>query len=329
MTPKEAYNLLDVPSEISGDDLKKKYKELCFKYHPDKYKKDPDKFKKINEAYQLITDYRQNPQKYEPKNPGVWANVPDIAQDFFINLGFENEWSQPSAPPPQIRILVELSFHESVMGCTKDITYKRLNKCKTCDGTGLKKTGNGCDGCDGFGRVTTNSRGVIFQSVCTKCSGRDVAQNKCEECNGNRYIEETRTGTVNIPQGSKSGDTLRLLREGNFVGKSFFGDSYTDVFINVKVTPHTTMRLEESNVYSNCKITLLEALEGTSKEIETVYGVKKITIKSGSRHSDQIKIPNCGVKSKNGWHIVQLDVQYPEDLNVLIGVLKDGIHNSV
>jgi molecular chaperone DnaJ len=329
MTPHEAYKTLDVSADISDDDLKKKYKELCFKYHPDRYKEDPNKFKVINEAYQLICDYRQNPAKYEPQKPGFWGNVQDIAPDFFVNFGFENEWSQPRVQPTNIRLNVNISFYESVKGCNKEITYKRTLKCDGCDGIGIKKTGNGCDGCDGFGRVTTNNRGVIFQSACSKCNGKNVKQNRCEKCRGKRHLEENRTGSITVPPGTSNGDILRLMGEGNFAQRGFFGDTYTDVFVSVSVKPHATMHQKEGHVYSTLKISLLEALEGVTKEIETVYGVKQVTVKAGSRHSDQIKIPECGVKTRNGMHIVQLDVDYPEDLSKLIGALKDGVHNTV
>lgn len=329
MTPQEAYKVLDVSAEISDDDLKKKYKELCFKYHPDKYKEDPNKFKVINEAYQLVTDYRANPSKYEPQKSGFWGNVSDIAPDFFVNFGFENEWSKPRTAPTHVRLSLNISFHESIKGCNKEITYSRIIKCNTCDGIGIKKTGNGCDSCDGFGRSTTNNRGVIFQSTCAKCSGKNVKQSKCDKCNGKRHFEETRTGTIAVPAGTANGDVLRLVGEGNFVQKSFFGDTYTDVFVTVNVAAHPTMQLKDADVFSILKISLLEALEGVSKEIETVYGVKTVTVKPGSRHSDQIKIPHCGVSNRNGMHIVQLDVDYPEDISKLIGVLKDGIHNPV
>ena len=328
MTPQAAYKVLEVSADISDEDLKKKYKELCFKYHPDKYKEDPNKFKVINEAYQLITDYRQNPAKYEPQKPGFWANMPDISPDFFVNLGFENEWAQPKTIS-HIKLSIDVSFHDAVKGCTREITYTRTLKCPTCDGIGFKKTSNGCDSCDGFGRVTINNNGMIFQSSCQKCSGKNVKQTKCDKCNGKRHLEETRTGAISVPAGSKHGDVLRLMGEGNFAQKSFFGDTYTDVFVSVNVAAHDSMQLKGTDVYSSMKLSLLEALEGVTKEVETVYGMKEITVKPGSRHSDQIKIPGCGVKSRNGMHVVELDVHYPEDLSKLIGVLKDGIHNPV
>jgi molecular chaperone DnaJ len=177
MTPQEAYKILDVSQDISDDDLKKKWKNLAKDYHPDLYKEDPNKFKQINEAYQLVKDYRANPNKYQPNmQGGFWNTVVDLGDIFFNNGGdfFNNGGDDEDRlpPPKHIKITVEISFQESVLGCTKEVAYDRNLKCTLCQGSGGKKLGNGCDQCDGFGRKTINNKGMIFQTSCAKCFGK-------------------------------------------------------------------------------------------------------------------------------------------------------------
>lgn len=332
MTPQEAYKFLEVPSNLSDDELKQKYKELAKKYHPDIFKEDPDKFKKINEAYQLVTDYRAHPEKYEPRmtqGGGFWNNVVDLG-DIFFGGGdfFRNTQDEERIPQVHIKVPLEITFHESVMGCTKEISYNRNVKCSLCQGAGSKHTGNGCDSCDGFGRVTVNNKGMIFQTSCFKCSGKNTKKTKCVACSGKKVLNDKRTGMVNVPAGSIDNETLRLVGEGNYAGRHIMGDSFTDVFIQLKVAPYSGMTLKDKkNVHSMLTISLLEALEGITKEVETIYGNKEITIKAQSRHNEKIEIANCGVQNANGSHIIELNVEYPTDITTLVGVLKDASNN--
>lgn len=326
----EAYLILEISKDISDDELKKTYKKLARKYHPDIYKDDPEKFKQINEAYQLITDFREHPEKYQPKpsQGGFWSNVVDLGEIFFNRGDFFRQSSEESVSfrATNINIKINLSFHESVLGCTKEISYNRNIKCKFCNAQGMKHIGNGCASCDGFGIVTTNNKGMIFQTICSKCNGKGVKKEKCEKCKGKRILEDKRTGNISVPPGSTNGDKLRLAGEGHFVKTHFF-DVYSDVNIQLIIEPYKDMVMNGNNILTKCKISLLEALEGTTKVIETVYGNKDITIPPQSRHSDEIKIPTCGVKGTDGVHIVYLNVEYPNDVSKIIEVLKDNTHN--
>lgn len=331
MTPQEAYKFLDVSDSISDDELKTKYKELARKYHPDVFKEDPEKFKKINEAYQLVTDFRTNPNKYPPKiqnGGGFWGSIVDLG-DIFFNGGdfFRNASDEEDNLPTisHIKITLNISFQESILGCIKDVAYNRNLKCSLCQGAGSKKTGNGCDKCDGFGRRTINNTGMIFQTSCDKCFGKNTKKDICAACFGKRFLNDKRAGQINVPPGTANDETLRLVGEGNYAGRHLMGDNYTDVFVHIKVEPYKKMLLKDKkDVYSEINISLLEALEGVTKEVETLYGDKEIIIKPQSKHSDRINIPKCGVKNTDGVHIIQLNVDYPTDITTLVGVLKDA-----
>jgi molecular chaperone DnaJ len=151
---------------------------------------------------------------------------------------------------------------------------------------------------------------------------------KCVACSGKKVLNEKREGKINIPAGSINNETLRLGGEGNYAGRHIMGDNYTDVFVHIKVIPYKNMTLKnKKDVHSELNISLLEALEGTTKEVETLYGNKEITIKPQSKHSDQISISKCGVTNTNGAHIIQLNVEYPADITTLVGVLKNAGNN--
>ena len=324
MTPQEAYAILGVQEDISDEDLKKIYRDNAKKYHPDVNKNDPNKFKQINEAYQLIIDFRTNPNKYAPKTQqGFWNNI--NFNDIFQGIG-GNPFGQVKQSVHHIIpiiIKIDVSFHESILGCQKEIKYNRSIKCNTCDGAGSKSIKNDCKNCNGFGQCTQQQRGMIFQVGCPKCKGQGIKQEQCNICKGKSTLDDQRSGNINIPAGSNNGDVLRMAGEGNFSGQSVFGDSYSDVNIHINVKSHPIMSLKNKDVYSEYKISLLEAFEGKILDIETVYGNKTITIKPGSRHSDQIKIPSCGVKDSNGMHIVQLNVEYPTNIDKLIEILRN------
>ncbi len=327
MDIQSAYKTLEVSPNISDDELKKKYKELAKKYHPD-VSKDPETFKKINESYQLIKDYRENPHKYEPKIniPQSWGNIDSIFSNF-VDFGVNNWTNQKYVS--DITLNLTIDFKKSITGFDHEVVYDRNVVCVNCQGNGFIRIKNDCTNCDGFGRVSINNRGMIIQSICGKCRGKNVNQNDCNDCNSEGTIKEKRTGQVHIPAGIKNNSVLRVNGAGNFAGQGPWGDSYTDLLINVKVSKHETMKLVNQDVHSKLKLTLLEAIEGSDKDVETVYGVKKITIPPKSRNADQIKIPKCGVQNTNGMHVINLDVVYPDDISGIIEVLKNGVSNSV
>lgn len=335
MTPQEAYSILEVSSDISESDLKSKFKKLAAKYHPDVFKDEPDKFRKINEAYQTILDYREHPEKYEERNFGNWSsvgvNLGDIffgnASPFFRRADPEEDNSYTHFSP--IELQINVSFEESILGCDKQISYHRFIKCAACDGKGAKYISNGCDSCDGFGRVIKKSHGMIMQSSCSKCASLGVKKEECKVCKRTKTAKEEINGNISIPPGAKNNDVLRLANRGHFIGKTMFHDQYTDVLIKVKVPKHDNMWLSDINVYSDCYITLLEALEGSSKTIDTVYGEKEIIVPIKSKNLQELVIDKCGVKGTDGKHIVRLIVDYPDDVAPLVKVLKDGISNSV
>src|SRR5271165_971947 len=231
MNIQEAYNALEVKDNISDTDLKSIYKKLAKKYHPDVYKEDTTKFSKINEAYQLITDYRKNPEKYNPP-----SRSPFGGGGFNINLndifggGFSRS-QQVEMNVPSIYLNTKISFKESVLGVEKELAYKKNIKCNGCDGKGKEAQSNGCNVCNGFGRIIEQQGNMHFTSGCNKCHGRDIKFKDCIKCKSKGALEVDVNAKINVPPGNST--TLRIQGAGNFMGSGPFGDSYSDVFLNV------------------------------------------------------------------------------------------------
>jgi len=335
MDLKEALNVIGLPKTASADEFKVKYKELAKKFHPDIYKEDPNKFKRINEAYQLIQDYKVNPDKYDRPppsmhNPGGFRRV-DIdgfsinLDDFFTNAGVqtpEKEKSKTFSYGP-LNVPTTISFKESVIGVNKDISYKKYIKCPHCNARGSQSTGNGCQSCNGFGRILSNNKGMVFTKVCTKCYGKDIKVESCNPCSSLGVMEVESNVTIHIPPGTINNATLRLKGAGHYLGSNVFGDAHADVYVFVSVIPQEGLTLEGSHVVSHLKLSLLEALTGCTKEIRTIYDTQEVEVPIKSKNKDEIHLHGKGVVSASGVQRVIFDVEYPSDTDDLIKYLKN------
>lgn len=308
MNLKEAYSTLGLPSGSSPEDVKKKYKELATKYHPDVDKSEGanGRFQKINEAYQVITSgNKDEPIDWNPfvrRGPGGFHFRKEIQADI-------------------IALYTSISFKESVFGCKQDIKYKRNIKCSDCGGIGSKFIHNGCETCGGRGQITQQMRGMIIVQDCPKCQGK-VATQDCKTCDSNGTIESEASVSVTVPGGIMDNNILRLSGMGNFVGNFGPIDQYTDVHLHIHVISEPGLSLIGPNVVSSLQISLLEAIVGCTKNVKTVLGNREININPLSKNKDEIYIPGLGVNQK-GSHVTILDIKYPEDTNKLIDALKE------
>lgn len=323
MNISEAYSILGVSEDISDEELKKIHRKLSFEFHPDKYKEDPNKLKTINEAHQLILDHRQNPAKYAPQQAQGFGfvDIGDIFSSFMGRTGANPQHRSQQPPSTSINI----SFRESVLGCQKTITYKRNSKCSECNGKGLEFLSNGCKECDGFGKKTTNRPGMTFQTQCNKCHGTNVKNKKCQVCNVKGYVEGEVSCSITVPAGVPNGVNMELPHAGHFQGNNgIFGDTYTSVNIKVNVEPIAGLELVGQDVVSKLNIPLVEALTGKKALVETIDGVKEISIPPLVQNRDEIDISGMGVAGKGKQRVV-INVEYPKDVSKLIDSLKENV----
>jgi molecular chaperone DnaJ len=324
MNISEAYKILEVDENISDEDLKKKYKSLARKYHPDFYKDDPEKFKKINEAHQTILDFKLNPHKHQQGfsggNPFEGFNI--NINDIFNNIGgFGGQSRKQHRHLPEIIIPVSLTFKESVCGSEKEIDYKRFKKCGVCGGEGEKKIKNDCKSCNGLGKSTTTNRGSVFIQNCNVCKGQGIKTEKCIKCSDG-LIEESIHNKIHIPVGAVNNAILKLRGAGHYTGDSMFGESYSDISIKVSVEKDDDLYIKDNDVICPISISLLEALEGKKLNVKTVYGEREINIPVLAKNKEEIIIPGCGLKNTNGTQRVILNVNYPENIENLLNLLK-------
>jgi molecular chaperone DnaJ len=321
MNYREACEVLGVSTEASDEEAKKKYRELTKKYHPD-VNKDPsatDKFKQINEAYSTFQKKEEesffSQDSHNSGNP--FAD--------FINSAFNINQNQQQQPV-DIKIPLNITFEESILGTSQKIQYKRNIKCVPCNGSGNipKNNPNACKECGGRGVKTVSQGHMIYTQMCSSCRGQNTLTDKCGSCNGRAAKETECTYSVEIPEGVEHGNVLRMPGAGNYFRHQMMGiEQYLDAYVIINVSPKEGFSLRNGNdVVSTVKISLLEALEGATKELPTIHGNASVKINSNIKNKDEIRLNNYGVKSKNGSHVFQVIVEYPTDTAKLIQALK-------
>jgi molecular chaperone DnaJ len=219
MNLKDAYKTLGLNERATEEEVKKKYKELTRKYHPDVNKEEDadSKFKKINEAYQTI----KNPPSIQEGNFGnnPFNGNPFNGNPFNGNPFTSNHFRQQRRDMPEhITLHTNISFQESVLGVKKNINYTRKVKCGSCDGHGEIKLDNGCTKCKGRGQISITRGSMVFIQTCDKCYGRTSVED-CKTCSSTGSLEADVNITVTIPGGVMDGNILRLANIGHFIGQ--------------------------------------------------------------------------------------------------------------
>lgn len=317
MNLKEAYSILEISPEATPEEAKKQYRKLTKRYHPD-VNKEPDaeaKFKKINEAYQVVSTGKSTDREemhWQPQQSG-----------FNPFAGFGGQMHNED----NVQLEVTISFKESVLGCTKDLKISRKHKCDSCDGKGTTPIPNGCTRCGGKGEISGRKGNLVFTTTCTACGGR-VSRRQCKKCSGKGRDLTESTMTISIPAGVPDNSRLRLAGMGHFMGNIMFVDQYTDAHLHVHVTAEDGLSLMGKDVAYTLELSLLEALQGCDKEVNTIKGHQTVQVPPRSRNAEEIIMPGLGVAGRGNQRVI-LDVKYPEDTHHLIDVLNKSLNWKV
>ena len=343
---RDYYEVLGVSKGASEDEIKKAYKKLARKYHPDMNpgdKEAEEKFKEVNEANEVLS----NPEKKAKYDQFGFAGVDpnygagqggyggaggfdfgDLGDIFgsFFGGGFGGGGRRnPNAPQrgESIRASLSVDFTEAAFGCEKSITIDRSEQCPTCKGKGCAPgtTPEVCTQCHGTGTVTQAQRtpfGMMqSQTVCPKCRGKgQIIHQPCPDCRGAGAVRKRRTIQVNIPAGIDNGQTISLRGQGHS-GKN--GGPAGDLLITVMVRPHEIFRRDGTAVFCEAPITFTQAVLGGTLEIPTIDGKVKYDIPEGTQTGTVFRLRGKGIPVLNGRgrgdQYVTVNIETPRNLN--------------
>ena len=339
------YEVLGIQKGASEDEIKKAYKKLARKYHPDMNpgdKEAEEKFKEVNEANEVLSDPEKKARYDQFGFAGVdpnygagagggaygggfdFGDLGDIFGSFFGG-GFGGQRRNPNAPQrgESIRASVSISFTEAAFGCEKSVTIERSEQCPTCKGSGCAPgtTPEICPDCHGSGTVQTRRQtpmGVFASNgPCRKCGGTGrLIHQPCSDCRGSGAVRKRRTIKVNIPAGIDHGQTISLRGQGG-AGKN--GGPAGDLLITVMVQPHEIFRRDGVDVFCEAPITFTQAVLGAELEIPTIDGKVKYSIPEGTQTGTVFRLKGKGVPVLNGRgrgdQYVTVVIETPRSLN--------------
>ena len=346
---RDYYEVLGVDRGADDATLKKAYRKLAKKYHPDMNPGDKEaeaKFKEATEAYGVLSDpdkRRQYDQfghaAFENGGGGAGAggfggfdfgggDMGDIFGDIFGDLfgggGSRRRANNGPMKGANLRAVVHITFEEAVFGCQKELEINLKDTCTTCHGTGAKPgtSPETCSKCNGTGQITYTQQ-TMFGSVrnvttCPDCGGTGkIIRDKCTVCRGTGYTSSRKRIQVNIPAGIDDGQSIRIREKGE---PGVNGGPRGDLLVEVQVTRHPIFQRQDMNIFSTAPITFAQATLGGDVKISTVDGDVLYTVKPGTQTDTKIRLKGKGVPSLRnsnvrGDHYVTLVVQTPTKLN--------------
>ena len=343
---RDYYEVLGVSRGASEDEIKKAYKKMARKYHPDLNPGDKtaeEKFKEVNEAYEVLSDADKKARYDQYGHAGVdpnfgaggfgggfdgsfdFGDLGDIFGSFFGGGFGGGRRTNPNAPQrgESIRMSIAISFEEAAFGCEKAVTVERYETCDTCHGNGCAPgtSPEVCPDCHGTGTVQVRRQtpmGVFAtSSPCPKCGGKGrIIHQPCKDCRGSGMVRKKKTIQASIPAGIDNGQTISIRGQGN-AGKN--GGPAGDLLITITVRPHELFRREGTSVLCEAPITFTQAVLGAELEIPTIDGKVNYTLPEGTQSGTTFRLKGKGIPSINGRgrgdQYVTVYIETPKNLN--------------
>ena len=353
MSKRDFYDILGVTKNATAEEIKKAYRKLAIKYHPDKNPDDKsaeDKFKEGAEAYEVLSNPEKKQRYDQYGHAGVGGaaggggyggggmNMEDIFSQFGDIFGggggspfdsfFGGSQSRGGggrrvAKGSNLRIKVKLTLEEIANGAEKKIKVNKQIACKTCDGSGAKDKNavSTCKTCGGSGAVRRVTNTILGQmqttATCPTCHGNgQQITAKCGACHGEGTVRGEETITINIPAGVSEGMQLSMAGKGNAAPN---GGVPGDLIILIEELAHDTLKREGNNIVYDLHVSIVDAALGYSAEVPTIDGKAKIKIEAGTQSGKLLRLKGKGIPEVNSYHrgdqIIHVNIWTPKVLN--------------
>ena len=332
------YEILEVSQSADKTTIKKAYRTMAKKYHPDKNPGDEEaehKFKLCNEAYQCLSDdsQRSTYDRYgkeglqgmgggSRRSSGGFDDLGSMFEDMFSGFGGGSSRRQQNPAdmdkyPEDMNVDMRISFEEAAFGCEKDVTFKYKKSCGDCSGTGAKGGKlSTCKQCKGQGQVYMKQGFMTFSQTCPVCNGAGSAPaDPCKSCRGQGFKEEKETVSIKIPAGIDSDNRLRVSGKGNLSKRGTRGDLY----VTFTVTPDKHFVRNGNDIYIEIPVFFTQAITGATLNIPSLTGEIELELDLGTRDKQHFTFRGEGIADVHGHGkgdlIAQVNITYPKSLN--------------
>ncbi len=339
---RDYYEVLGLQKGCTEDEIKKAYRQLAKKYHPDLNPDDQEaeaKFKEVNEAYEVLSDSEKKARYDQFGHAGVdptaggagYAGYGDMGGfdigdifESFLGGGFGGRRSNPNAPRQgrDIQTAITIDFFESCKGTKKQISIQRMERCSDCGGNGAAKgtTPQTCPDCGGRGQVRVQQRTPIgsFTTTkpCSRCQGKgQIIQNPCPKCHGSGAVRVSKRLEITVPAGIHDGQILTVRGQGD---AGVNGGPAGDLNVTITVRPDVLFKRDGYDIWCEVPITYMQACMGDEIDVPTIDGAVKQTIKEGTQPGTVLQLKGKGVPNLNGRGrgdaFIELTIEVPRNL---------------
>ena len=346
MAQRDYYQVLGVNKSASGDELKKAYRRMAMKYHPDKNSGDSEaeqKFKEVNEAYEVLSD-QQKRQMYDRfGHAGVngqgaggfsaeGVDISDVFSDVFSDFfggAAAGGGRRRRSSGQDLQYNLKINLQQAANGDSIKLNLPTVDNCSTCSGTGAQPGSkvSKCSTCDGRGQVRISQGFFSLQQTCPRCQGSGKRiERPCKSCSGSGKVQKQRNLSVKIPEGVDNGDRIRLKGEGE-------GSPRGDLYILIEVEPHPIFQRENNNLICDLPISMVRASLGGEVEVPTLAGRVKLKIPEGTQPEKILRLAGKGIKSLHhhgvGDLFCRIKIEIPVNLSARQKEMLSNFDNSL